>query len=90
MKLTKEQQFEIHDRLKCYFDCPNCHDKKVPYIELEEYHLSSRNRSHDNIHGDILKFVIVAVVSCENCGYVRLFNLSKMGVIDTSYTPPGF
>lgn len=84
MQLTQEQQTKLLQVLRVSQICPNCGSRATQSVHPDEYQLVSNNRTPDSlVIGGPFSFMPLVAVICPDCGHVRLFNLSILGVVNS-------
>ena len=81
MKFTEEQMTLLKKKLKVKAGCSNCGEVNGLNIDPHEYQLNSRKRDGLSI-SEPERFTPVVVTSCPDCGYVKLFNLITLGIVN--------
>lgn len=87
MKLTKENYDKFKERITPYLTCLNCGNEKDMIVDRTEYHLTSKSKVGSEISytNSPSPFVPLSIITCPNCGYVKLFNLKILNIIETNY-----
>lgn len=87
MKLTEEDYNKLKEKTTLYLTCLNCGNEKNMIIDRTEYHLISKNKTGlelSNISGSY-PFVPLSIITCPNCGYIKLFNLKILDIVKTNH-----
>lgn len=83
MKLTEDQLSKLSSVLKIKNPCPNCGATDTPNFTPDEYQLSSIDRANGSYSiGGPMDFIPLAALYCPKCGFLRLFNLKVLGVVN--------
>ena len=87
MKLTEENYNKIKEKIAPYLTCSNCGNEKNMIVDRTEYHLTSKGKVGSEISyaNNPSPFVPLSIITCPNCGYVKLFNLKILNIIETNY-----
>ena len=90
MKMSMENAVKaldaINEKTKG-LQCPMCQSRMFDLAPVELQIIGYDREKNDlNISfGDRVDFVSVISATCKNCGYTALFNLKKLGIIESEF-----